>query len=136
MASKWSRYIVIFIWILLFFHFKLSFAYYSKDYGKAERKKAKDGIRIEEVFHMFTQWAYGSQWPNLFATGRKWQKNCFEIGVKIFCFYNHHFYTIYERLKTLIRWILAILLLVLALCRSFCQLLSSDGPKVCFTTGF
>lgn len=40
-----------------------------KDYGKAERKKAKDGIRIEEVFHMFTQWAYGSQWPNLFATG-------------------------------------------------------------------
>ena len=36
---------------------------------------------------MFTQWAYGSQWPNLFATGRKWQKNCFEIGVKTFCLY-------------------------------------------------
>ena len=39
---------------------------------------------------MFTQWAYGSQWPNLFATGRKWQKNCFEIGVKTFCFYHLH----------------------------------------------
>ena len=33
-------------------------------------KAEKDGIRIEEVFHMFTQYAYGLQWPKLFGTGR------------------------------------------------------------------
>ena len=33
-------------------------------------KAEKDRIRIEEVFHLFTQYAYGLQWPKLFGTGR------------------------------------------------------------------
>jgi hypothetical protein len=39
-------------------------------------KAEKDGIRIEEVFHMFTQYAYGLQWPKLFGTGNKdWKQS-------------------------------------------------------------
>ena len=40
---------------------------------KITQKEYTDRIRIEEVFHMFTQWGYGLEWPKQFGTtGNNW----------------------------------------------------------------
>ena len=40
-------------------------------------KAQQDRIRVEEVFHMFTQWGYGLEWPKQFGTakGTDWNES-------------------------------------------------------------